>query len=833
MVSRTRSGVVSVVLVNYKGADDTIACLQAFADVDWPAERLELVVVDNASGDGSAERIRAAVPDAKLVESPVNGGFTAGCNLGVAESTGEFIGFINNDARPGPQWIRGALDMFTTDPKIACVASKVLDWDGKLVDYVDGSMTFYGMGYKREVEKPDSPDYDHPKDVLFATGAAMFVRADVYREVGGFDERFFMFYEDVDFGWRLNLLGHKVRYAPASVAYHRHHVTMNKFGSFREIFLLERNALMTIFKNYEDATLAKALPAALALAVRRNVARGGDDASIVDLQRSPGGDDEATATVTKTTLAGPYAVDSFLDHLPSLTETRKELQAQRRRSDLDLMPLFRQALEPAVAEPAYLEAYEAVVKAFDIEHLFSNRRRIVIATHEPLTAKMAGPAIRAWEIAKALSAEHDVELVTLARCTVSHPAFAVRNVGGLELRRLEQWCDVFLFQGFVMQSFPWLKSSKKVLVIDVYDPIHLEQLEQGKDLGETGRAKTVRDVTHALNEQLGRGDFFMCASEKQRDFWLGQLAALGRLNPETYDSDETMSSLIAAVPFGVSDTPPRHDKQVIKGVIDGIGENDKVILWGGGIYNWFDPLTLIRAVDRLRTRRPDAKLFFLGLKHPNPDVPDMRMAVAARDLSDSLGLTDKHVFFNEGWIAYEERQNYLMEADIGVSTHLDHVETAFSFRTRILDYLWASLPIVATGGDTFDPIINGKGLGITVPPGDEEALEAALFRLLDDEAFAAQCRANVAAVAGEFAWSRVLEPLVQFCRSPRRAPDLVDLYGEALPQARPFMAPRRRWRDDVGLAREYLKAGGAREVSRRAYGRVRRTVRTRLGLSAR
>ena len=82
--------------------------------------------------------------------------------------------------------------------------------------------------------------------MLFGTGAAMFVRADVYRAVGGFDERFFMFYEDVDLGWRLNLLGHRVRYVPGSLAFHKHHATMNKFGSYREAYLLERNALLSM-----------------------------------------------------------------------------------------------------------------------------------------------------------------------------------------------------------------------------------------------------------------------------------------------------------------------------------------------------------------------------------------------------------------------------------------------------------------------------------------------------------------------------------------------------------------------------------------------------------
>jgi GT2 family glycosyltransferase len=114
-----RSGVVSVVLVNYKGADDTITCLRAFDDVDWPADSLELIVVENASGDDSAQRIRDAVPGARVVESATNGGFTAGCNLGVANASGEFVAFINNDARPHRNWVRAAVEVLERDRSIA------------------------------------------------------------------------------------------------------------------------------------------------------------------------------------------------------------------------------------------------------------------------------------------------------------------------------------------------------------------------------------------------------------------------------------------------------------------------------------------------------------------------------------------------------------------------------------------------------------------------------------------------------------------------------------------------------------------------------------------
>jgi hypothetical protein len=114
----------------------------------------------------------------------------------------------------------------------------------------------------------------------------------------------------------------------------------------------------------------------------------------------------------------------------------------------------------------------------------------------------------------------------------------------------------------------------------------------------------VHNAVVVLDDQLRRGDFFLCASEKQRDFWMGALAALGRVNTASYDADETLRSLLSVAPFGLDPTPPRRSGPGVKGVVDGIGPDDELILWAGGIYNWFDPLTLIRAVDQLRRDRP-------------------------------------------------------------------------------------------------------------------------------------------------------------------------------------------------------------------------------------
>jgi GT2 family glycosyltransferase/glycosyltransferase involved in cell wall biosynthesis len=818
---------VSVVLVNYRGADDTIACLRAFDDVDWPADRLELIVVDNASGDGSVDRIRKAIPRARVIASRRNTGFAGGCNRGVDAAHGDYVAFVNNDARPDPGFVRAAVDVLERDLDVACVACRVLDWDGRLVDFDAPGLAWYGQAFKLNVGAEALESDAVERDVLFGTGSGLVVRRKVFVDVGGFDERYFMFFEDVDLGWRLWLLGHKVRFVSGSVIYHRHHASMSSIGVWREQFLLERNALFTLYKNYDDETLAATLPGALLLAMRRGVLLGEARSDELDLANGIEAGELGTATVSKTVLASAYALDAFGRALPELGVTRREIQSKRTRTDAEILRMFRTPFQLNVPIPELRETHEAILENFELAGRFEGRRRILVATGDAVTPRMAGPAIRAWHIAQALATEHDVKLVTTSVASAQHSDFEVLHVTEQEIAQLEKWCDIIIFQGFLLHENQFLYDSNKIVVADVYDPFHLEQLEQARDLGAEGRRDTVQSSTAVLNNQLARGDFLMCASPKQRDFWLGHLAALGRVNTETYDEDETLESLIAVVPFGVPEDPPEKTAAGMRGVIPGIGDEDEIILWGGGIYNWFDPLTLIRAVDEISRDRPQVRLVFMGMRHPNPNVPHMRMAVEALRLSDELGLTGRHVFFNEAWVPFDERQNFLLEADIGVSTHLHHVETAFSFRTRILDYIWASLPIVCTEGDLLAEIVETEDLGITVPPGDVGAVADAIRRLLSDADLQDACRANLRGVQERFHWSRVLEPVVEFCRAPRRAPDLLDA-DIVSRMNRPLRVVPPKWagtRDDLRLVGKYFREGGVSHVASRSLQRARRVVR--------
>ena len=822
---RTAPGVVSVVLVNFRGAPDTIVALENLRLIDWPMENLEVVVVDNASGDGSAEAIRAAAPWVTVVESPLNLGFAGGCNLGAASARGEVVAFLNSDAKPDPAWITAAMAVFDADDSVGAVASRVLDWDGVLVDYIDSGLTWLGKGYKPFVGETAGTLGLAEKDVLFGTGSGMFVRHTTFDELGGFDESFFMFYEDVDLGWRLNLAGGRFRYVPASVVYHQHHGTAGKFGSFKETYFLERNALFALYKNLEQSRLDAILPAALALTVRRAVVAGELDSASLDY-RSGADDTSVDQSVPREGLAGVFAVDQFVEHLPELTIARRRIQSSRRVSDRQLWSLFGRVDALPSPGDSYRSGYEAVTDAFPVTER-PVATKVLIITGDPIGQKMAGPAIRSWNMALSLAEHHDVTLVTLTALEPKEAPFRLARVRPGDNRAFapfEEWADIIVFQGHAMEAFDALAHTSKIVVADIYDPMHLEQLEQARELPAATWDKQVNDATRTLNEQLLKADFFLCASERQRKFYLGQLSALGRINPANYEGDPDLERLLAVVPFGFDATPPVHERDVLKGVREGIALDDKVLLWGGGLYNWFDPKTLIRAVARVSERRDGVRLFFQGTRHPHPGVPEMEIVAASRALADELGVAGRSVFFNDSWVDYADRQNFLLEADAGVSTHFEHIETTFSFRTRILDYLWAGLPMVVTDGDSFAELVRDEELGFVVPAEDVDALATALEAVLFDDALAARFRSNVARVRERFLWSETLAPLVAFAAAPRHAPDLVEgrLAAGLVPEA--SVARRRKaygFRHNVELVSHHLRNGGVRVVARKVLSRLR------------
>lgn len=752
---------VSVILVNYRGARDTVTAIEYLQGLAEYPEALEIIVVDNASGDDSLEVLAPLRQGITLVESATNLGFAGGCNLGVTHATGDIVAFLNNDARPDANWAAAALATFAGRSDVGAVASQVLDWDGARVDYQGSALTWYGMGYRPLTGDKVSKKPQTAKPVLFGTGAAMFVRRSVFSELGGFDESFFMFFEDVDFGWRLNLAGYLYLYQPDSIAFHRYHGSMGSVASYREQFLLERNALYCLYKNLDDANLARILPGALLASVKRAVVDTGIDTTGFDL--ALGGGNDESVTLAPGSVVPLYAMDQFVDALPALIPARTAIQAARVRSDVAMWKLFGETNAAMSTNARYLQGYDSIVEALGVTGDPASLAVLVI-TGDPIGQKLSGPGIRAWHIAQALATDHDVTLLSLTGVdeTLSADIRLVHVAPGDDktFAQWNTWADVVIFQGHALDVFPVLRKTTAYTIVDIYDPMHLEQLEQAKHLAPQQWEQQVGDAAATIEAQLSLGDYFLCASERQRHFYLGQLTTLGRVNPGAYRDDPHLDKLLGVVPFGFPDSEPVHTRPALRGVVPGISASDKVIVWSGGIYDWFDPHTLIRAVAALSQTHGNIRLFFMGTAHPHPGVPEMPIIASSRELATSLGVAGTHVFFNDSWVDYGDRHNYLLEADLGVSTHHSHIETTFSFRTRILDYLWASLPMVVTEGDHFGDLVGSAGLGAAVPAGDVDALVVALETYLFNDPAISRARKAVAVQRENYRWSRTLAPLV-------------------------------------------------------------------------
>jgi glycosyltransferase involved in cell wall biosynthesis len=394
-------------------------------------------------------------------------------------------------------------------------------------------------------------------------------------------------------------------------------------------------------------------------------------------------------------------------------------------------------------------------------------KEVVIVSLEVVGKEMAGPGIRAYNFAKELASSHAVTLVVPNRDPDVGEDFEVIDRRALSLRayrRLLVDADAVVAQHLPVELMHYLARRDTRTIYDLYVPFATENLGLHATQGSRAAYRRLAYRSGNLLQQaaLATGNAFVCASERQRDLWLGGLASIGRLELRHYRSDASLRDLIDVVPFGLelsdagTTAPP-----VLKGVVDGIRETDRVLLWGGGIWNWFDPLTVIRAVAEISRRRDDVKLYFLGVKHPNPALEEMAMARAAIDSARELDVLDRFVFFNEGWVSYEQRRDYFAQADLGVSAHYDSVETRFAFRTRFLDHFAAGLPTIATRGDVLADLIGERGLGAVVGFGDVIGWVDAILELLDNPNRYEQAITATLAVRDDFAWPIVTKTLVR------------------------------------------------------------------------
>ncbi|HNP84293.1 MAG: glycosyltransferase family 4 protein [Nitrospira sp.] len=440
--------------------------------------------------------------------------------------------------------------------------------------------------------------------------------------------------------------------------------------------------------------------------------------------------------------------------------------------------------------------------------------KVLLISNDVIGMQMAGPGIRTWELAKLLATEHTVTLLTPTRTDLQHPRISTQVSTQDCVRACADMHDVVIGQGQILSRYPFLLGHSIVKVVDLYDPSPVGYLETTQPHTIKGQLESHHALVREHYNYLRAGDVFLCASERQWDFWAGMLMAAGRINPVVYRSDRMLRSLLIVAPFGVPARAPGHRRRVLKGVWPGIDPDDVVLLWGGGLWEWFDPMMAVEAMSIVGRRRTDIKLFFMGVKRPNASVTTSHTADQTIALAEQLGVANRLVFFND-WVAYEDRENFLLEADLGLNIHRDNLETRFSFRTRMMDYFWAGLPIITTEGDPLSDLVKQNQLGLTVPCGDAEALAHAILRAADDQATRQTWKLNCLATAKEFSWDRVFEPVVAWCRSPIQARDkeYTDVWNSCVGDSGSW--PKHAWEYYLQRALHHYRVTGMRGLATR------------------
>lgn len=409
---------VALLVVTLDGRDHLERLLASVAELDYPRDQLDIIVVDNASTDGTQAWLADKHPDVRVIALPRNEGFARPNNLAAAAAAdADLLALVNNDMRLDPQWLRAAVAGLE-DESVACIATRILNWDGTRVDYAGAGMTFDGFGLQPSYGADSSRVTGEEGPVLFACGGAMVIRRATFLALDGFDERFFAYFEDVDLGWRLWTSGHRVHYRPQAVSWHVHNGTSARFPSEAKRLLMERNALQMVLKNHEDDGLLPHAVAALLLTASRAAIRGHVDETSFRMAEAPtplpgpgagaligkigqvlhqggvrGVFRAASTKVLRTLLArleggaakvhegqvvvaaeawaGILAMRDVAAMLPDLWERRRQVQGRRVRSDKDLVPMMQHPLMAIEGGETYARLHEGLCKVLGLRDRYA------------------------------------------------------------------------------------------------------------------------------------------------------------------------------------------------------------------------------------------------------------------------------------------------------------------------------------------------------------------------------------------------------------------------------------------------------------------------------
>ncbi len=362
---------VSIIIPNYNGKAYLKGCLDSILGLDYPKDKIEVILVDNASSDDSVAFTKINYPFVKIIELKENLGYAGGCDIGAQNANSEFIIFLNNDCLLHKDFITELLNTFYSEKNIGAVSSVIYDYTCTHIDFIGTELNFYGHGNQIYFRKPihELKREDYPDYTISPCGAAMLIPRSTYFNIGGYDTDYFAYFEDVDLGWRLWIMGYKVKLAKNAIVGHIHQGSAKFVGDAVKLRLCERNSLITIIKNYEKENLIRVLGASLFLMFKRTI----DDTIInktsYDVMYSKNNTIDKMCfknnlkyklfkgiekllksiskdknfefeIISKKSMARLIAISDILENFDKILKKRDFVQSKRKVSDKEIFPLF-------------------------------------------------------------------------------------------------------------------------------------------------------------------------------------------------------------------------------------------------------------------------------------------------------------------------------------------------------------------------------------------------------------------------------------------------------------------------------------------------------------
>lgn len=287
-------------------------------------KNLELILIDNCSRDESVKFVKNNYKNVKILQLKKNYGFAKGNNIGASKAKGEYIVLLNNDTCVNKNWLIELVKEAKTSDEIGILGSKIYYYDQMdIINYAGGICTKLGNTSHFGTGLKDNKIINIKRETFFVCGAALLIKREVFEKFRLFDPKYFAYYEDVDLCWRSWILGYKVMYVPKSFIYHKVGTVLGK-NFPRRLFLIERNRLRTLLKNYEYKTLIKILPGYILWRIFR----------IWHLIRKS----DKLAYLFFLTYIKAFIWNLF--HLRSLLKNRKKIQFYRKKDDKFLLQLI-------------------------------------------------------------------------------------------------------------------------------------------------------------------------------------------------------------------------------------------------------------------------------------------------------------------------------------------------------------------------------------------------------------------------------------------------------------------------------------------------------------